>query len=196
MTKPSPEARRAKRLAERRRRYRQESPEQRAKRLADQKARETRKAEKRAALRAAGLTPQQINQLTIVEREARKAAAKEQKRQRIAAERERKAAERQARAVERAEREALRKTAPEAAARNVLATPAADQPVPECPRERELLEALRLDAILWRSRIAPTMPTDPAQYVHGSGGVDAGAYRNSDGSMVTAFDDGEPEADG
>ena len=203
---------------ERRRLLLNETPEQRAARLEAQRlaaeeaervvhakraaARERRLAKKREAHRLR----RERERAGIIAKAAKKKAAKKKAVAKSALDRKRErwakrkaamasaeaVAERARKAAERAERMEEARLAREVAAANrrmMVATPAASQPIPECPRERELFQALQRDAILWRSRIDPGMPVDPRLYVHGAGGVDAGPYRNSDGSEVTAFDD-------
>jgi hypothetical protein len=47
--------------------------------------------------------------------------------------------------------------------------PAFNQPLPGCPRERALFLQLQFDAVVWRRREAPDMPTDPAKYFRNDG---------------------------
>jgi hypothetical protein len=42
--------------------------------------------------------------------------------------------------------------------------PAFNQPLPECPREAALFAGLQRDAVVWRERVMPEMPCDPARY--------------------------------
>lgn len=45
--------------------------------------------------------------------------------------------------------------------------PGGSQPLPERRRERALFLILRRDAVVWRKRIAPHMPCDPADFYRG-----------------------------
>jgi len=51
-----------------------------------------------------------------------------------------------------------------------LKVPAGAQALPEDAAERALFRALQRDARKWRDRLAPSMPCDPAQYVHSING--------------------------
>jgi hypothetical protein len=45
--------------------------------------------------------------------------------------------------------------------------PACNQPLPEDPEERALFLILRRDAVVWRKRVMPHMPCDPADFYRG-----------------------------